>query len=62
MNSIACRRYALYASTLLGSGDVAKSSKGVKNLTAEQSSVAMSSRRKNSTYPRKSPNSPKNSE
>ena len=46
---------------LPGSGEVLKSSNGEKNLTAEQSSVTRSCSRKNSTYPRKSPKSPKKS-
>jgi hypothetical protein len=44
-----------------GTGDELKSSNGKKNLTAEQALVTKSCRRKNSTYPRKSPNNPKKS-
>ena len=45
----------------LGTAEVSKLPKGIKNLIAEKSSVTKSCSRKNSTYPLKLPNNAKKS-
>ena len=61
MNSMLRRRYSLYVASSSGTEAVLKSSNGMKNITAEQSSVTRSCSRKKSTYPLKLSNNAKKS-
>ena len=61
MKAIARFRYSRHSSSVCGTGEVAKSANGAEKITAPQSTVTASCRRKYSTLPWKLSNSRKKS-